>query len=122
MTYGWALELVPNGIYRVSDCCGTPQTRKSVFFSTVNMLVVTSFRVGNVRNGTKHLTPPYEIASHNLWLGPGIIHQRHLSRFGLLWHLSDTEERVFQYSLFARRCMISCLKCTKRDQTTDPAV
>ena len=41
---------------------------KSAFFCTVDMLVVTSFRVGNVRNGTKQLTPPYEIASHNLWL------------------------------------------------------
>ena len=77
ITYGWTLESFSNGFYFVSDCCGTPQTRKRAFFSTVDMLVVASFRVGNVRNGTKHLTPPYEIASHNLWLGPGIIQQRH---------------------------------------------
>ena len=86
IAYGWALESFNNDIYRVSDCSGTPKTWKRPFFSTVVMLVVASFRIGNVRIGTKHLTPPYEIASYNLWLGPGIIQQRHLSRLGLMWH------------------------------------
>ena len=70
ITYGWALKSFNNGVSCISFCCGIPQTRKSAYFSTVDMLVVASFRVGNVRNGTKQLNPPYEIASHNLWLGP----------------------------------------------------
>ena len=122
INYGWSIESFNSGIYFVSVSCGTPQTRKSAFFSTVDMLVVTSFRVGNVRNGTKQLTPPYGIAPHKLWLVHRIIQQRHLFRFGQLWHPSDTEERVFQYSRHARRHIILCWKCTKRDQTTDPVV
>ena len=95
ITYGWSLESFSNGFYFVSDCCGTPQTWKSLFFSPVDMLADASFRVGKGRNGTKQLTPPYDIASHNLWLVPGIILQRCLSRFGQLWHPSVTEESVF---------------------------
>jgi len=50
------------------------------------MLLVTSFCEAIRQHRTKDLTPQHGIDPHDLWEGPGIIHQRHQPRFRLILH------------------------------------